>query len=82
MLVIDRVIITLRDKGLMNEAIEYALRELDEELSRVNSCVIPFGKYKGKTVKDVKEFDMKYLQWLVKQEYMNKFEDLKKEIIS
>lgn len=39
--------------------------------------IIPFGKYKGKKVDEVAKFDKKYLQWVYKQEWFNKFDDLK-----
>ena len=37
---------------------------------------MPWGKYKGKLVKDVIAFDLKYAQWMYKQDFISKFEDL------
>lgn len=43
---------------------------------------IPFGKFKGRTVKDVASFDRQYLSWLIQQPMMaEKFIDLKNTII-
>jgi hypothetical protein len=41
---------------------------------------MPFGKYKFKKVAEVAKFDKQYLKWLVKQEMLNSYEDLKAEI--
>ena len=42
---------------------------------------MPFGKYKFKKVVDVALFDKQYLKWLVKQDMMTNYEDLKNEIL-
>ena len=39
--------------------------------------MIPFGKYKGKTISEVSAFDKPYLQWVLRQAWFEKFEDLK-----
>jgi uncharacterized protein (DUF3820 family) len=39
--------------------------------------MMPFGKYKGKTVEEVASFDLNYLQWMAKQEYLNAYPDTK-----
>lgn len=44
------------------------------------SVVMPFGKYKGREVKDIYNFDSKYLIWLRKQQFMEKFKDITDEI--
>ena len=41
---------------------------------------MPFGKYKFKLVKDVAQFDKQYLKWLIKQDMMKNYEELKIEI--
>ena len=38
------------------------------------SDVLPFGKYKYKTVNDVLSFDQKYCQWLVKQDMLENYQ--------
>ena len=38
---------------------------------------MPFGKYKGKALSEVNSFDPKYLEWLRKQPFFDKFTDLK-----
>lgn len=37
-----------------------------------------WGKYKGKTVKEVISFDEKYASWLYRQEFVKKFDDIYK----
>lgn len=39
--------------------------------------LMPFGKYKGKTVDEVASFDLSYLRWMVKQDYLNAYPDTK-----
>lgn len=39
---------------------------------------MPFGKYKGKLVKDIIQFDEKYAAYLYRQEYVKKFADIYK----
>ena len=41
---------------------------------------MPFGKYKHKKVKAVAAFDMQYFNWLLKQDMMENYPDLKLEI--
>ena len=41
---------------------------------------MPFGKYKFKKVADVAKFDKQYLKWLVRQDMMTNYEELKEEI--
>lgn len=38
--------------------------------------VMTWGKYKGKLVKDIIEFDEKYAGWIYRQEFAKKFEDI------
>jgi uncharacterized protein (DUF3820 family) len=38
--------------------------------------VIPFGKYKNREVSQILEFDPKYCQWLLRQEWLSKFTHL------
>jgi hypothetical protein len=40
----------------------------------------PFGKHKGEDVKDVVENDSEYCDWLLEQEWFERFADLIKEI--
>ena len=39
--------------------------------------LLPFGKYKGKSVEEVAKFDVSYLQWLSKQTYLNAYPETK-----
>lgn len=34
-----------------------------EEIPDINTYIIPFGKYKGKTLPEIKEFDPGYISW-------------------
>jgi hypothetical protein len=40
--------------------------------------VMTWGKYKNKSVKDVLAFDEKYGEWIYRQEFVRKFEDIYK----
>ena len=45
--------------------------EKQNELRSANSSKLQFGKYKGKSFKDILAFDRKYLEWLIKQDWMS-----------
>jgi hypothetical protein len=53
---------------------------LEYEKRKQNTDEMPFGKYKFKKVVDVAKFDKQYLNWLIKQDMLSKYEDLKVEI--
>lgn len=57
-------------------------REKQAEEKRQNSHVLPFGKYKYRTIKEVCQFDRKYLIWLVRQSSIEGYPDTKKNIAS
>jgi uncharacterized protein (DUF3820 family) len=38
--------------------------------------LLPFGKYKSRELKDIIEFDPTYCNWLYRQSWMKKFDDL------
>ncbi len=42
---------------------------------------LPFGKYKGKKIKDIAKFDKKYLIWLSGQDCLCDGDKLRKEIL-
>ena len=55
--------------------------EQEQLKKRATSDRFPFGKFKGKTVQQVVEFgEKKYLAWLVKQDMMDNFPELKQNI--
>ena len=41
---------------------------------------MPFGKFRGKLIKDILAFDKQYLQWIVEQDVMKNFKALKETI--
>lgn len=45
-------------------------KEAETEAKLLMADVIPFGKYKGKTVKEIANFDSSYLEWVIKQTFM------------
>jgi uncharacterized protein (DUF3820 family) len=51
--------------------------KLEYEKRKAITDEMPFGKYKFKKVVEVAKFDKPYLKWLVRQEMMNKYEELK-----
>ena len=56
--------------------------EDEMEKQKLLTKLMPFGKYKNKLVEDVAKFDKQYLDWLLKQSMMDRFDALKAEIIS
>jgi len=50
------------------------------ERRKKESQVMPFGKYKYRSIKDVFEFDKKYLSWLVKQTSLDGYPEIKHNI--
>jgi uncharacterized protein (DUF3820 family) len=69
-------------KKLVNDFRAEEAKLYDEEKEKTPKDIIPFGKYKGKTVSEIAQFDRKYLEWVVKQEWFDKFTDLKKLVIA
>ena len=57
----------LHGKGLLTDMIKNTLLEHDNQFHSTPSIRINFGKYKGKTVSEVAQFDKKDLNWLVRQ---------------
>jgi hypothetical protein len=57
-----------------------AFGKIEFEKRKQNADVLSFGKFKGKTVKLVAQFDRQYLVWLVKQPMMSNYSALKAEI--
>jgi hypothetical protein len=51
--------------------------KIEYEKRKEKTDEMPFGKYKFKKVADVAKFDKQYLKWLVRQDMMNKYEELK-----
>jgi len=58
---------------------DFSTQEYEKKKQKVNE--MPFGKYKFRKVSEVANFDKQYLQWLIKQEMMNNWSDLKNEIL-
>lgn len=57
---------------------EFSLKEYEKRKEKTDE--MPFGKYKYKKVEEVAKFDNQYLKWLVRQDMMTNYEDLKIEI--
>lgn len=38
---------------------------------KVNNTVLTFGKFKGKTLQEIKEVEKSYLEWLLKSDWIN-----------
>ena len=79
---IDRFIETQKTKFTLDEVKNILKTVSDEayEEKKANSDIIPFGKYKARKLVDVYNFDKKYLEWLLKQDFINNFEELKNNI--
>jgi hypothetical protein len=63
------------------ESLINAFSSMEYEKKKEKSDEIPFGKYKFKKVTDVAKFDPQYLKWLVKQDMLDNWTELKNEII-
>ena len=48
--------------------------------NRADHSKMPFGKFKGKSLKSIAAFDKPYLRWLSKQEMMDNFPELSQNI--
>ena len=68
----------LHSKDLLSDDLKKELLEHDKEFNNKPSVKLGFGKYKGKTISEISEFDEKYLSWLCRQSWC--FEDVKEEI--
>jgi hypothetical protein len=54
--------------------------KIEYEKRKEKTDEMPFGKYKFKKVSDVAKFDKQYLKWLVRQDMLDKYEELREEI--
>lgn len=79
----QRLIKTFTDSLLPNFSAEDVERmildftNVEMEKKKHNSDMITFGKYRYKTVKEVVLFDPRYCSWLVKQEMLSNYPELK-----
>ena len=56
--------------------------KLEEDAKRkAKPHIVPLGKYRYKTVKQVAAFDKQYLEWMVRQEFMVKYPEFKAEVL-
>lgn len=86
----DRLHEHMRSKGFPNQVeIASALDEFKDINAKklkyyervdgegLDPKIVPFGKYKGKTVETLISTDRPYLEWLIKQKWMDKFQGLR-----
>lgn len=66
-----------QNPGEMKKKLNMASYNYLLEQNNNGNVIITFGKYKGKTVKDVYKENKQYLQWLVKKETKFKFDFVK-----
>jgi len=57
---------------------DYSAKEYEKRKQKTDE--MPFGKYKYKKVADVAKFDKQYLKWLVRQDMMTNYAELKANI--
>ena len=64
-----------QDNFTIDEIREYlnGFRELEQQKKAERADIVPVGKYKFKKVKDVANFDKQYLQWMLKQSWIDKY---------
>lgn len=65
-------------KAKFFEGIEPSSKEngKKQKQKQKKEVIMTWGKYKGKLVKDIIEFDEKYANWVYRQEFAKKFEDI------
>lgn len=68
----------LTEQGLMSEELQKAIQEFKPKNDFKPQDKLTFGKYKGKKITEIAEFDRKYLEWTSKQSWC--FDDLKEQI--
>ena len=68
----------LHDNELLTDSLKTGLLEHNNDFNNKRSIKLNFGKYQGKTVSEVAQFDQKYLNWLVQQTLC--FDDVKEEV--
>jgi len=66
----------LHSKNLLTDELKGAIEGFTYKREPITSLL--FGKYRGKTLDEIKQFDQKYLEWLIKQSFCR--EDLKEAI--
>lgn len=44
----------------------------EKEEKEKDRSILWYGKYKGKSIEDVKQFDIKYLEWISRQTFIQK----------
>lgn len=74
----DRLLEYLESKQsdfTIDELREYlnGFRELEQKKKQERADIVPVGKYRYKKVKDVANFDKQYLQWMLKQSWIDKY---------
>ncbi len=64
-----------QDNFTIDELRDYmgGFRELEQQKKAERADIVPVGKYKYKKVKDVANFDKQYLQWMLKQSWIDKY---------
>ena len=63
---------------IKNQIEAFSKQEYEKRKEKTDE--MPFGKYKFKKVSEVAKFDKQYLKWLVRQDMMKNYEELKVEI--
>ena len=74
----NRLLEYLGNKGdtfTIDELREYLdeFKEIEQKKKQERADIMPTGKYKYKKVKDVANFDMQYIQWMLKQSWIDKY---------
>ena len=63
----------LQAKGLLNKEVEDAIKEFRElnrsDKEKISIDCFKFGKYKGKSIEEVCQFDKPYCKWILKQNW-------------
>ena len=55
-------------RTLVNE-----FKDIEQKKKTERSDIVPVGRYKYKAVNDVANFDKQYLQWMLKQSWIDKY---------
>ena len=65
-----------QDSFTIDELRDYlnGFRELEQKKRQERSDIVPVGRYKYKKVADVAKFDRQYLEWMLRQSWITKYE--------
>lgn len=72
----------LKSQGLLTEKVETSIILHHEEFNNIESNLMPYGKYKGRTIRDIYTFDHSYIGNLINsRRFKKKYKKIYEECI-